>query len=227
MSQILNKNKNRIAKYLTDSEFALHSFEEIKNLIEGYVTVISFDVSLSKDGWENKEQIVENDKFFAEGYSYTIEPKTVEDDIQWNGAGVKASSIADGEMTFVYDDPAPTQNISLVVTAQKAKIESSEVVYVFNSFINELTVDTSVTPNVYTPDSPISSAEITESMQNGVPVFLIDTFESGEMGLVTIQSNRVWSSIDEHSMENHIIRVSPQNFVIDGTSNDTIYGEDR
>ena len=47
------------------------------------------------------------------------------------------------------------------------------------------------------------------------------------MGLVTIQSNRVWSSIDEHSMENHIIRVSPQNFVIDGTSNDTIYGEDR
>lgn len=123
MSYVINKNKNKIARYLTDSEFNLHTYEDVISSV-----IKTFDITLNKDNWEEQLQTIENELFLALGRSYLIKPKTEADEIQVIGAEVKAVEVLDGEMTFTYEGPAPTENISLIIKTIVIEEEAPSVI---------------------------------------------------------------------------------------------------
>ena len=184
MSQILNKNKNRVAKFLTDSEFGLHSFDDIKGLIDGYAEVSSFEITLKKNDWSTKEQVIENDKFFATGYRYIISPKTSADNIQWLGAEASASAVEDGEMTFIYGGYDPTNDITLVITVEKILEESgddSPSAIIYNS--TATIVGTIPDQDAVNMDPDFTYNEVLEQIENGyIPFFIGQTHYENNYG---------------------------------------------
>lgn len=167
MSIILG-NKNRYAKYLTDSEFNLHTYEEIVDSIAE-----TFEVSLAQNGWEEKVQVIENDLFYADGYNYVIKPKFESDEIQVIGAEVKAASVANGEMTFEYESNNPTNDITLVITAIKGKQpeeKSNCTVYTSDAYKNDSS------RIEFTP--AIDLNEIFDKTRNGEIIYYLGTLKS-------------------------------------------------
>lgn len=168
MSKILNKNKNRVAKFLTDSKFGLHSYEDLLET--------TIEVTLSKDAWEEQSQTIKNTAFFEKGYKYTIAPKTMADNLQWTGAEISASSVSTGEMEFTYAGYAPTSDITLLITMTGTKESEDEeddspsaIVY-----SSTATIGGSVPDQDYVNMEPeITYSEVLQQIESGyIPFFI-------------------------------------------------------
>lgn len=82
-----------------------------------------FEITLNKDSWEDNEQAVEHDNFFADGVLYSVEPKTNLDNVIATEAEIEAIEVNDGEMVFAYGGIAPSANVTFVIRAEFAEIE--------------------------------------------------------------------------------------------------------
>lgn len=140
----------------------------------------SFEVLLSQTGWSaTNAQTVENELFFANGYRYTIEPKTDNDDIQITGAEISVTKIADGEMTFTYTGYAPTANILLVIVAEKIKEEEPSEAFFAEVFAIHAT-GTDDSGNISTSIDPeITFEEVMSIPEDSVPLSIIKLSHEG------------------------------------------------
>lgn len=116
MSQIVNLNQNLLAKYLVDSNFGLHTYDDIKQETSSEL----FKVTLKAADWneETKEQIIESEVFLSEEYVYTISLLSSEDQIMWVGADISVASIDDGAATFAYTASKPTEDITIWIVRE-------------------------------------------------------------------------------------------------------------
>lgn len=135
MSTITN-NISKYSKYLIDSKFGSHSYDDIVREISPEL----FSVVLPSSGWdeENKTQTIESDIFSTEGYIYTINILSDEDKAIWVGADVAFDSISDGAISFIYSAAKPVKDIILWIEREPL-IGESIITYA----TNELVIDSS------------------------------------------------------------------------------------
>lgn len=123
MSTIAN-NKNKYAKYLIDSKFNVHSYDDI--IKDGSSELFSIVLSASAWDEEEKTQVVENEIFSSTGYVYTINIFSDEEKIQWVGADISVA-VEDGAAIFSYATSKPTSNINVWLVRENLEGESNVV----------------------------------------------------------------------------------------------------
>lgn len=131
MSTITN-NISKYSKYLIDSSFETHSYDDIVREISPEL----FSVVLLSSGWdeENKTQTIESDIFSNEGYIYTINILSDEDKAVWVGADIAFDSISNGAINFIYSAAKPVKDIVLLIEKEPL-IGESIIAYATNEVV--------------------------------------------------------------------------------------------
>lgn len=136
-----------------------------------------FEVCLNKNDWEENEQVVEHKYFFAEGFVYSVEPKTNMDNVIATEAEIEAIEVTYGEMTFAYGGTAPSANVTFIVRAERAEIEGPvEPSITAKSIITTLSYD-SEDNQVLTP--PVDVEEVYAAVLNGELYYIVLTYPDG------------------------------------------------
>lgn len=123
MSTVSN-SLTKYSKYLIDSSFETHSYDDIVREISPEL----FSVVLPSSDWheEEKTQVIENEIFSSTGYVYTINIFSDEEKIQWVGADISVA-VEDGSAIFSYAASKPTSNINVWLVRESLEGESNVV----------------------------------------------------------------------------------------------------
>lgn len=149
MSRIVNQNQNLLSKYIVDSQFNTHTYEDMIPSV--------FSVTLKASDWtEQKTQTVENEMFKAENCFYSASIPSSAERVQWVAADVNVGVVGDGEATFEYFVTKPTSDITLYITKELANL--SGIVPARTTNVVVMSLETDSTQKSYT--SPIPFADL-------------------------------------------------------------------
>ena len=101
-----NKTRNRIVSVLDNFNVS---------------TSITFDITLSSEGWSNNTQTISNSNFVTSGYWYSVAPAPA-DFIEYSTCGVRAADVTtSGSITFYCED-VPSSNLTVHIVRTSAEV---------------------------------------------------------------------------------------------------------